>query len=328
MHSAKVNSVNKAANYKGERSGSEVRIETIPDEYAGKRTDQALALLLPDYSRSRLQQWIRKGLVTIDGLPCSGKTKVWGGEKVSLTIQPDASELAFHPEDIPINIVHEDESILVIDKPAGLVVHPGSGNWSGTLLNALLQHLPENASLPRAGIVHRLDKDTSGLLVVAKSLTAHTSLVRQMHKRSIGREYAAIAYGVVAVDGTVDAAIGRHPRDRKRMAVAERGKSATTHYSVVERGVGWTFLRCRLETGRTHQIRVHLSSIGHALIGDPVYKTGRVSAAIPAEAKAFPRQALHAQRLQFVHPGTGASVHWDSPLPQDLIKLLDCLRNA
>jgi len=190
-----VNSVNNAANYKGERSESEDRIETVPDEYAGKRIDQVLALLLPDYSRSRLQQWIRKGLVTIDAKPCSVKSKVWGGEKISVKVLPDASELAFHPEDIPLSIVHEDGSVLVVDKPAGLVVHPGSGNWSGTLLNALLQYLPENASLPRAGIVHRLDKDTSGLLDVAKSLRAHPSLVRQMQKRSVGREYAALAYG-------------------------------------------------------------------------------------------------------------------------------------
>jgi 23S rRNA pseudouridine1911/1915/1917 synthase len=328
VHSAKVNSVNNAANYKGERSGSEDHVESVPDEYAGKRIDQALALLLPVYSRSRLQQWIRQGLVTIDGQSCSVKSKVWGGEKISLKILPDASELAFRPEDIPLTIVHEDGAILIVDKPAGLVVHPGNGNWSGTLLNALLQYLPENASLPRAGIVHRLDKDTSGLLIVAKTLPAHTDLVRQMQKRSIGREYAAIAYGVVTVDGTVDAAIGRHPRDRKRMAVVERGKSATTHYSVVERGAGWTLLHCRLETGRTHQIRVHLSSIGHALIGDPVYKTVQMPSTIPAAAKAFPRQALHAKRLRVVHPDTGVTMHWDSPLPQDLVDLLDCLRNG
>jgi 23S rRNA pseudouridine1911/1915/1917 synthase len=323
-----VKSVNNAENYKGERSVSNDRIETIPDEYAGKRIDQALALLLPEYSRSRLQQWIRKGLVSVDGQPCSGKTKVWGGEKVSVTLQPDANELAFLPEDITLSIVYEDQSILVVDKPAGLVVHPGSGNWSGTLLNALLQHAPDNASLPRAGIVHRLDKDTSGLLVVAKSLGAHTDLVRQLQKRSIGREYAAIVYGLVAVGGTVDAPIGRHPRDRKRMAVVERGKSARTHYSVEERGVGWTLLRCRLETGRTHQIRVHLSSINHALIGDPVYKKGPVSAPISVNASAFARQALHAQDLQIVHPDTGAAMHWHSPLPRDMVELLECLRNG
>jgi 23S rRNA pseudouridine1911/1915/1917 synthase len=323
-----VRSVNNAANYNGERSASKDRIETIPDEYAGKRIDQALALLLPDYSRNRLQQWIRKGLVTVDDLPCSRKTKVWGGEKVAVKLQQDESELAFLPEDIPLAIVYEDQSILVVDKPAGLVVHPGSGNWSGTLLNALLQYLPGSASLPRAGIVHRLDKDTSGLLVVGKSLSAHTDLVRQLQKRSVGREYAAVAYGAVVADGTVDAPVGRHPRDRKRMAVVEQGKPARTHYAALERGAGWTLLQCRLDTGRTHQIRVHLSSIGHALIGDPVYKKGAVTASIPADASAFPRQALHAQRLQIVHPDTGEAMSWTSPLPQDLVELLDCLRNA
>lgn len=328
IHGAKVKSVNNAANYKGECSASNDRIETVPDEYAGKRIDQVLALLLPEYSRSRLQQWIRKGLVSVDDQPCTGKTKVWGGEKVAVTLQPDANELAFLPEDIPLSIVYEDQSILVVDKPAGLVVHPGSGNWSGTLLNALLQHVPDNGSLPRAGIVHRLDKDTSGLLVVAKSLGAHTDLVRQLQKRSIGREYAALVYGLVAVGGAVDAPIGRHPRDRKRMAVVERGKPARTHYSIEERGVGWTLLRCRLETGRTHQIRVHLSSIDHGLIGDPVYKKGPAPASIPAGARAFPRQALHAQELQIVHPDTGAAMRWTAPLPQDMIELLDCLRNG
>jgi 23S rRNA pseudouridine1911/1915/1917 synthase len=188
--------------------------------------------------------------------------------------------------------------------------------------------VPDNASLPRAGIVHRLDKDTSGLLVVAKSLGAHTDLVRQLQKRSIGREYAAVVYGLVTVGGAVDAPIGRHPRDRKRMAVVERGKPARTHYSIEERGVGWTLLRCRLETGRTHQIRVHLSSIDHGLIGDPVYKKGPVSASIPARASGFPRQALHAQDLQIVHPDTGAAMRWHSPLPRDMIELLDCLRDG
>ena len=323
-----MNSVNNAENYKGERPGTDARSETVPNELAGKRIDQVLAILLPDYSRSRLQQWIRDGFVTIDGQSCTVKSKVWGGEKISVTILPDASELAFRPEAIPLAIAHEDSSIVVVDKPAGLVVHPGNGNWSGTMLNALLEYLPGNASLPRAGIVHRLDKDTSGLLVVAKTLRAHTDLVRQMQKRSVGREYAAIAYGVMAVNGSVDAPIGRHPRDRKRMAVVERGKSATTHYSIVEHGAGWTRLKCRLETGRTHQIRVHLASIGHALIGDPVYKSGQISATIPVEAKAFPRQALHAKHLQLTHPDSGDLISWDSPLPQDLIGLLERLKNA
>lgn len=196
------------------------------------------------------------------------------------------------------------------------------------MLNALLQRVPHNATLPRAGIVHRLDKDTSGLLVVAKTLTSHTSLVRQLQERSVVREYAALVYGSAAVDGSIDAAIGRHPRDRKRMAVVESGKPATTHYAIVERGADWTLLRCRLKTGRTHQIRVHLSSIGHALIGDPVYKGPRVPAGMPDCVRVFPRQALHARRLQLEHPESGALVQWESELPTDFTDLLDQLRHV
>ena len=304
------------------------RRETIPHTLAGKRIDQALAILFPDYSRSRLQQWIRDGHVTVGGAVCSPKSKVHGGETVLVKLQADANEVAFLPEDIPLDVVYEDEFILVIDKPAGLVVHPGSGNWSGTMLNALLQHVPSNATLPRAGIVHRLDKDTSGLLVVAKTLPARTELVRQMQARTIGREYAAIVHGAIKTGGTVNAPIGRHPRDRKRMAVVAQGKAATTHYTVVENGAGWTLLTCQLETGRTHQIRVHLSSIGHALIGDPVYKSAPTHAGLAGAARAFGRQALHAQRLRIKHPATGETMHWRSPLPADLVELLDCLRNG
>ena len=290
--------------------------------------DQALAILFPDYSRGRLQQWIRDGHVTVDGKPCSTSGKVHGGETVVIRVQPDTAEIAFRPEDIPLNIVYEDDSILVIDKPAGLVVHPGSGNWSGTLLNALLQHAPANASLPRGGIVHRLDKDTSGLLVVAKSLPAHTDLVRQMQARTVGRTYTAIVHGSIGSDGTIEGPIGRHPRDRKRMAIVERGKPATTHYSVIDTGPGWSLLTCRLETGRTHQIRVHLSSINHALIGDPVYRTRRVPGSLPEAARRFARQALHAQQLRLHHPHTGKEMQWESPLPQDLVELLESLRHV
>jgi len=290
--------------------------------------DQALAILFPDFSRARLQQWIRDGHVTVDGKRCGTRTKVYGGETVVVQAQPDATELAFRAEDIALKVIYEDDSILVIDKPAGLVVHPGSGNWSGTLLNAILQHVPAATALPRAGIVHRLDKDTSGLLVVAKTLSAHTDLVRQMQARTVGRSYAAIVHGDITTDGTVESPIGRHPRDRKRMAVVARGKPAKTRYAVSESGPGWTLLSCRLETGRTHQIRVHLSSIGHALIGDPVYKPKRVSSKIPEKARKFARQALHAQHLRIRHPRTGLVMEWESPLPVDLIELLDCLRNA
>ena len=323
-----MSSVNNASDYKVEPATSGERHETIPDAMAGKRVDQALAILFPEFSRSRLQQWIRDGHVEIDGSRCSAKSKVSGGEIVLVRLQAGADELAFRPEDIPLDVVHEDPSILVVNKPAGLVVHPGSGNWSGTLLNALLQHSPSNATLPRAGIVHRLDKDTSGLLVVAKTLPAHTELVRQMQARSITREYAAVVHGVIGADGTVNAPLGRHPRDRKRMAVVARGKAATTHYSIVEHGAGWTFLTCRLETGRTHQIRVHLSSIGHALIGDPIYKSVPVFAGLPLVARDFSRQALHAQYLCIKHPASGEPMHWHSQLPQDLVELLYCLRNG
>lgn len=323
-----MNSVKHAADYKGQSAVAKNRERTIPDDLAGKRIDQALAILFPDYSRNRLQQWIRDGHVTLDGKRCSAKSKVWGGEAVKVQVQADGSETAYLPEPIPLNLVYEDDAIVVIDKPAGLVVHPGSGNWSGTLLNALLQHAPANASLPRAGIVHRLDKDTSGLLVVAKTLPAHTELVRQMQARTVGREYAAVVHGCIRSDGFVEAPIGRHPRNRKRMAVVARGKPATTHYAVVESGPGWTLLTCRLETGRTHQIRVHLASIGHALIGDPVYKAKRISDALPEPARDFGRQALHAQRLRIGHPSTGEKMEWRSPLPADLETLLECLRHG
>ena len=316
------------ADYKTEPANHLQRSERIPDALAGKRVDQALAILFPDYSRSRLQQWIRDGHVTIDGAPCTGKNKVHGGETVLVQLQANAEELAFRPEKIALDVVYEDESVLVVDKPAGLVVHPGSGNWSGTLLNALLEHAPSNTTLPRAGIVHRLDKDTSGLLVVAKTLPAHTDLVRQMQARTVTREYAAIVHGVIGADGTVDAPLGRHPRDRKRMAVVASGKAAITHYKVVESGAGWTLLTCQLETGRTHQIRVHLSSIGHALIGDPVYKSGPAYDGLPPRALAFGRQALHARRLKIKHPESGENMQWLSPLPIDMAELLDCLRNG
>jgi 23S rRNA pseudouridine1911/1915/1917 synthase len=300
----------------------------IPDSFTGKRMDQALAILFPEYSRGRLQQWIRQGHVTVDGKPCSTSGRVYGGETIVVTPQPGAAEMAFRPEDIPLKVVHEDDTIVVIDKPAGLVVHPGSGNWSGTMLNALLRHVPENALLPRAGIVHRLDKDTSGLLVVAKTLSAHTDLVRQMQARTVGRTYSAIVQGSISIDGTVEGPIGRHPRDRKRMAVIAHGKPAKTHYAVVENGPGWTLLKCRLETGRTHQIRVHLASIGHALIGDPVYKSKGASGSLPEPAREFPRQALHAQQLRLHHPRSGDEMQWESPMPDDLVELLESLRHA
>ncbi|OFZ87706.1 MAG: RNA pseudouridine synthase [Betaproteobacteria bacterium RIFCSPLOWO2_12_FULL_62_58] len=296
---------------------------TIPDDCAGSRLDQALARLLPDFSRNRLARWIRRHQVTLDGQPAVPRRKVWGGEKIRVVPAPEPHEIAFRPQDIPLDIVFEDEALLVVNKPAGLVVHPGSGNWQGTMLNALLKHAPQLAHLPRAGIVHRLDKDTSGLLVVAKTLSAHADLVRQLQARSVTREYLAVVHGRVARDGKVDAPVGRHPVNRKRMAVVARGKPAITHYQVVERFAQATLLRCRLETGRTHQIRVHLSSIGHPLIGDPVYggkKAGARLGTVP-----FSRQALHAEKLALVHPSTRRTRIWHAGLPRDMRELIAAL---
>ena len=295
---------------------------TVPDDCAGLRLDQALARLLPEFSRSRLAHWIKAQHVTLDGRPAQPREKVRGGEKIDLRPQPDPLELALRPQAIPLAIVHEDAELIILNKPAGLVVHPGSGNWSGTLLNALLEHAPQLANLPRAGIVHRLDKETSGLMVVAKTLAAHTSLVRQLEARSVTREYLAVVAGRIARDGMIDAPIGRHPVHRTRMAVVARGKPAITHYSVLERFASATLLRCRLETGRTHQIRVHLASVGHPLMGDPVYGGKRTQLAHIV----FTRQALHAEKLALVHPLTRRLRTWQAPLPQDMRTLLLELR--
>ena len=287
---------------------------------AGCRLDQVLARLLPEHSRNRLQGWVRDGRIRVDGAAAEPRRKLWGGE--TLQVEPDATpgELAQAPEAIPLTVAYEDEQILVIDKPAGLVVHPGSGNWRGTLLNALLHRLPALAGLPRAGIVHRLDKDTSGLLVVAKTLEAQTDLVRQLQARTVRREYLALVRGTVERDGLVDAPIGRHPVQRTRMAVVARGRPARTHYRVRERLAGATLVECALESGRTHQIRVHMAHIGHPILGDPVY------ARHAAGGIAFGRQALHAWRLGLRHPASGAALHWESALPQDMAGLLDRLR--
>jgi 23S rRNA pseudouridine1911/1915/1917 synthase len=308
-------------------SGRDRRL-AVPADCAGLRLDQALARLLPEYSRNRLQDWMRSGHITLDGGPASAKTKVWGGETVVVAPQALPATTQHAPEEIPLVVVFEDADVLVIDKPAGLVVHPGSGNWSGTLLNALLRHAPALAGVPRAGIVHRLDKDTSGLLVVAKTIPAQVDLVRQLQARSVTRDYVAVVHGIVARDGAVEAPIGRHPVHRTRMAVVARGKPAKTYYFPVEHGDGWSRLRCRLETGRTHQIRVHLSSIGHPLIGDPVYGISQRKSALPAAALDFPRQALHAARLALIHPGTGEQLSWESALPADISGLIGKLKNA
>ena len=291
---------------------------TIPLAMAGLRLDQALARLLPGQSRSRLVRLIEEGHVRLEGEAVAARHKVRSGESIEVTLVARRAEDAFRAEAIALAIVHEDEDLLVVDKPAGLVVHPGSGNWAGTLLNALLHHVPGNERLARAGIVHRLDKDTSGLLVVAKNEATQLALVRQLQARSVKRTYLALVRGRLAAGGTVDAPIGRHPVQRTRMAVVAAGKPAVTHYRVREVLPAHTLLECDLETGRTHQIRVHLASIGHPLEGDPVY-AGRTT-------RLLPRQALHAWKLAFVHPRTGKDLRCESPLPADMRSLLEHLR--
>lgn len=310
----------------GDYSPSEPLNLTVPDACAGRRLDQALAEMLPQHSRNRLQTWVRDGCVEVDGVLASEpKRKVVGGEKLLIALPEDAAVLSEQAEDIPLDIVFEDETLLVINKPAGLVVHPGSGNWTGTLMNALLHHVPGIAEVPRAGIVHRLDKDTSGLLVVAKTLEAQTDLVRQLQARTVKRQYLAIASGVIRRDGGVDTPIGRHPVNRIKMAIVPEsrgGKQALTWYRRLELFTYCTLVECALETGRTHQIRVHMASIGHPLVGDPVY--GKNDQRLPP----FKRQALHATRLGLVHPLSGRHMQWEVPMPEDMRELIETLRDG
>jgi len=298
----------------------------IPAACAGLRLDQALVRLFPEHSRARLQGWIDAGRVQVDGAAATRSRRVWGGEQVQVEPEPATATLAATPEALPLAVVYEDTDLLVIHKPAGLVVHPGSGNWSGTLLNALLARGADAATLPRAGIVHRLDKDTSGLLVVARTPEAHTALVRQLQARTVSRNYLAVAFGRLAADTVVDAPIGRDPRQRTRMAVVAGGREARTRLLVREQGAGWTLLECALETGRTHQIRVHLASIGHGLLGDPVYGPRALPALLAARLNGFTRQALHAWRLALHHPRTGEVMGWEAPPPPDFTALLERLR--
>ncbi len=300
-------------------------VRTVPAALAGQRLDLALARMFPEHSRSRLQAWLREGHIQLDSRAAKAKQKIWGGEQVRLLPQPGPQESAHRPEKIDLPVLYEDASIIVIDKPAGLVVHPGSGNWQGTMLNALLHHAPELASVPRAGIVHRLDKDTSGLLVVARTLPAQTDLVRQLQARSVRREYLALVHGRVEGEGEVDAPVGRDPRVRTRMAVTGRGKHALTRYRALRHFDGATLLECSLATGRTHQIRVHLHSLGHPIVGDPVYRlAGRRRG--DSILDSFGRQALHACRLAFVHPASGETMRFESPLPADMRGLLAALQ--
>lgn len=309
----------------------EIRLTgSVPFEYAGIRLDQALAQLFPDYSRSRLQQWIRAGGVVVDGMPLRAKDKVQGGERIDVQGRIDDDPRVI-PQAIRLSVVYEDGSLLVLDKPPGLVVHPGAGNRDGTVQNALLNLDPRLAEVPRAGLVHRLDKDTSGLMVVARNVAAHKRLVEQLQARTVTREYLALVAGTFTGGGTVDRPVGRHPRDRKRQAVTEAGRPAVTHYRIEERFRAHTLLRVRLETGRTHQIRVHMAAIGHPLVGDPVYG-GRMM--LPKGATeplrralaGFRRQALHAWRLSLEHPETGERMRWQAPIPPDLGTLLDVMR--
>jgi len=306
------------------------KVMLIPAEYAGQRLDQALARMFPEFSRSRLKAWLLSGAITVDGGSPRPRDPVNGGETVAVRAMP-AAEVTAAPEHIALEIVFEDEALIVINKPVGLVVHPGAGNPRGTLLNGLLAHAPMLAALPRAGIVHRLDKDTSGLLLIGKTLEAHTALVRLLAEREIARHYLAVCNGALTGGGCIDAPIGRHPIDRKRMCVREQGKPAITRYTVLERFRAHTYISVALETGRTHQIRVHMAHRRHALLGDPTYG-GRL--ALPAGAsealihclRNFRRQALHATRLEFPHPLSATPLHLEAPPPDDFLDLLKVLR--
>lgn len=303
----------------------------VPEQLQGCRLDQVAAQLFPDYSRARLQLWIKSGELTVNGEQKKTREKMLAGQVLLLSAEVENQE-RWLAEDISLEVIYEDSAILVLNKPAGLVVHPAAGHASGTLLNALLAHCPDLASMPRAGIVHRLDKDTSGLMVVAKTLLAQNHLVNQLQQRSVSREYEAVVFGPMTGGGTVEAAIGRHPQQRKKMAVLNvGGKEAITHYRIIQRFSHHSHLRCMLETGRTHQIRVHMAYIKHPLIGDPVY-AGRprlpkaASEEMITTLRGFARQALHARRLSLVHPLSGDTVSWEVQLPQDMVDLLAVLQ--
>jgi 23S rRNA pseudouridine1911/1915/1917 synthase len=293
----------------------------LGEEACGQRLDKVVAGLVPQFSRSRLQMWFDQGHVLVDGKTARGKDTAYGDETVVVTPQPAPEDTAFASEEIALNIVYEDEHILVVNKPAGLVVHPGAGNWTGTLLNGLLHHAPQLASVPRAGIVHRLDKDTSGLMVVGKTLAAQTDLVRQLQARTVKREYFCLVWGTPQLSGTIDAPMGRHPKDRIKMAVSSSlgAKPAITHYTRLAEGVidrrPVSLVQCRLETGRTHQIRVHMLSIGYGLVGDATYGKTHLN-------PVFHRQALQARRLGLVHPETGEACEWVVPLAEDFAELI------
>lgn len=306
-------------------------IKNITEEFAGKRLDVTLAVLFPDYSRSRLKIWIEQGQVLVNGEVAKPKRKLVGNEELQLTVQTIYSEIECQAENIPLSVVYQDAAIIVVNKPAGLVVHPAAGHYSGTLQNALLHFDESLAAIPRAGIVHRLDKDTTGLMVIARNLKAHKFLVEQIQRHDVVRQYQAVVHGVMTGGGMVDQPIGRHPRDRIKMAVRENGREAVTHYRLLEKFREHSHVKVQLETGRTHQIRVHMSYLRHSIVGDPVY-AGRQR--IPAGAElelieflqGLKRQALHAWRLRFSHPDHGESVSYEAPLPEDMQQLIHLLQ--
>ncbi len=311
---------------------SETITRTIPDELIGLRLDKALSELYPEYSRGRLQRWMKEGAILIDGAVARGRDKARGGEAVVLrrpqTVEPDLEHIEAEP--VALDIVYEDDALVVVNKPAGLVVHPAVGNWSGTLMHGLLHRYPDIAEVPRAGIVHRLDKSTTGLMVVARTLEAHTVLVEALQRREMRREYLALVEGTFVSGGSIDEPIGRHPVDRKKMAVVRNGRHAVTHYRIRQRYQAHTLLDVKLETGRTHQIRVHMAHIRHPIVGDPVYGGRKripkgLDDATVAVLHAFGRQALHARRLGLVHPVTGEEMFWEAEAPSDMLQLLEAL---
>ena len=314
---------------------SQILTAIVPESATGKRFDQALVLIFEQYSRARLQQWIKAGRATVEGQQRKAKEKVYSGEKITLSVEADV-EVSWQAEAISLDIIFEDEEILIINKPVGMVVHPAPGHHSGTLCNALLYHVPQAENLPRAGVVHRLDKDTSGIMVVAKTLSAHHFLVDSLQQRDISREYIALVNGEMTAGGTVDAPIGRHKVDRKRMAVLNEydsgAKHAVTHYRIRQRFKGYTLLDIKLETGRTHQIRVHMAYIHYPIVGDPVY-AGRnkipkdCSVEIREAVQGFKRQALHAYQLTLQHPATKQQMSWQAPLADDIEQLLSQLES-
>ena len=313
----------------GASESGEVVIGTVPDEAAGERLDKVLAKVFPPHSRSQLQVWLKEGRITLANETPSGRLSVAGGEILCLQMPPLA-QIEWVAEPLPLSVVHQDEHIVVIDKPCGLVVHPGAGNPAGTLANAILHQYPATAALPRAGIVHRLDKDTSGLLVVALTELARSELIRGLEARAISREYLAVVNGRPISGGTVDASIGRHPRNRLKMAVTSKGRPAVTHYRLGQRFRSHTLLKLQLQTGRTHQIRVHMAHLGFPLVGDPVYGgrfqlPPRSSPQLIAVLQGFQRQALHAAVLALAHPATGESLRWESVIPSDFAALIDAL---